>query len=135
MKQKEENNRIQQIQTEKAPKAIGPYSQAVIAGDYMFISGQIGINPKTDQIVKGGIKEETTQVIENIKSILRTQNIGLDKIVKAEVYLTDMKEFNKMNQVYESKFRYKIKPARQAVEVSRLPKDAKIEISVIVYLG
>jgi len=126
---------IQKIVTKNAPNAIGPYSQAVIAGDYMFISGQIAINPLTGNLVEGGVKEQTKQVMENIKAILAEKAIGFDKIIKAEVYLLDLGDFQEMNEVYELNFINEIKPARQAMQVSKLPLNSKVEISAIVYLG
>jgi len=128
-------NKIQNVNTDKAPQAIGPYSQAVIAGDFMYISGQIAIIPATGILVEGNIKEQTAQVITNLTAVLETQGIDLDKVVKTEVYLTDMNDFKDMNEVYASKFTNEIKPARQAMEVSKLPLNAKIEISAVAYLG
>jgi len=125
---------IKRVETKRAPKAIGPYSQGVIAGKYIFISGQIAIDPSTGKFVEGEIKEQTTQVINNIKVILESQGIGLDKVVKSEVYLTDIRDFQYMNEVYASMFSSDPKPARQVAEVSKLPLNAKIEIPCIAYL-
>ncbi len=111
------------VKTCKAPKALGPYSQAVIAGGFIFCSGQIGI--------KGYIAEQTKQAIENLENILIGGDSGLDHIVKTEVYLKDMNDFEKMNEVYS---KYLLNPARVTVEVSKLPKDALVEISCIALL-
>ena len=129
------NNSLKNIDTKNAPKAIGPYSQAIIAGDYIFVSGQIGLEPLTGKLIKGGIKEQTTQTIRNIVEILNTEKIGLDMVVKTEVYLKNISDFKEMNDVYYSNFSTEPKPARQAVEVAALPMGALIEISCIVFLG
>lgn len=118
------------VYTDKAPKPVGPYSQGIIVQGFIFVSGQIGIDPKTNEFVKGGVEEETSQVIENIRVILEEVGSGLDRVVKADVYLTDLKEFGLMNKIYEKYFS-KNKPARVTVGVSALPKNAKVEISVI----
>lgn len=129
------DKKTKKIDTDKAPKAIGPYSQAIIAGDFMFISGQIAINPLTGKMIPGGIKEQAAQVIKNISAILAVENIGLDKVVKTEVYLKDMNDFKAMNEVYQEQFKDDPKPARQTMEVSKLPLGALVEISCIAYLG
>ena len=127
--------KIKKIETEKAPKTIGPYSQAIIAGDFMYLSGQIAINLETRKLVEGGIKEQTAQVINNLIAVLSDQGLSLDKVVKVEVYLADLNEFQEMNEVYATKFTGEVKPARQAMQVARLPLDAKIEISAVAYIG
>lgn len=126
---------IKKIETDKAPSAIGPYSQAVIAEDFIFVSGQIPVNPLTGKISGEDIADQTDQVINNIEAVLATQNIGLERVIKTEVYLKDMNDFKAMNEVYGSRFVHEPKPARQAVEVSRLPLDVKVEISCIAYSG
>lgn len=118
------------IYTDKAPKPIGPYSQGIIAQNFIFLSGQIGIDPKTGELVKGGIEEETSQVIENIRAILEEAGSGLDRVIKADVYLADLKDFGSMNKIYERYFS-KNRPARVTVGVGALPKNARVEISVI----
>ncbi|AAL80792.1 deaminase [Pyrococcus furiosus DSM 3638] len=120
------------IFAENAPKPIGPYSQAIKAGNFLFIAGQIPIDPKTGEIVKGDIKAQTRQVLENIKAILEAAGYSLTDVVKVTVYLKDMNDFAKMNEVYAEYFG-ESKPARAAVEVSRLPKDVLIEIEAIAY--
>lgn len=118
------------IQTDKAPKAIGPYSQGVIEGDFLFTAGQIGISPTSGQIVQGGIKEETKQVLENIKALLIAGGADLKSIVKTTVYLTKPEDFTPMNEIYAQYFSSE-PPARTTVFVSSLPKGALIEIDAI----
>ena len=118
------------VYTEKAPKPIGPYSQAIIAGDFIFTAGQIPIDPKTNQVVQGDIKEQTRQVFENFKAILEEAGAAFDDVVKVTVYMKDLSEFPAMNEVYSEYFKSS-PPARTTVEVSRLPRDVKIEIDLI----
>ena len=122
------------IRTESAPKAIGPYSQAVRAGDFLFASGQIPIDPKTGEFVVGGIAEETEQVLKNIKAVLESAGTDLAHVVKTTVFLADMDDFAAMNEVYGRFFREN-PPARATVQAARLPRDARVEIEVIAYLG
>ncbi|MGC9323740.1 MAG: RidA family protein [Desulfomonilia bacterium] len=126
---------ITEIYTEEASKAIGPYSQAVSAGDFVFVSGQIPLDPVTATIVQGGIREQTRQVMKHIEAILRTVGLTFENVVKSEVFLKDMNDFIAMNEVYGSFFTSGIHPSRQAVQVSRLPRDVLIEISCIAYRG
>lgn len=122
-----------QIFTEKAPKPIGPYSQATLVRNtenLLFIAGQIPIDPKTGEIVKGDIKEEARQAIENLVAILRESGATIDDVVKVTVYLKDINDFRAFNEVYSEYFG-KSKPARAVVEVSELPKGVKIEIEAI----
>jgi 2-iminobutanoate/2-iminopropanoate deaminase len=118
------------IQTEQAPKAIGPYSQAIRTNGFVFASGQIPINPETGQFVAGGIAEQTEQVIKNLSRVLEAAGSGLNKIVKTTVFLADMEEFAAMNEVY-AKFFNEEPPARATVEAARLPRDARVEIEAI----
>jgi 2-iminobutanoate/2-iminopropanoate deaminase len=118
------------IQTEQAPKAIGPYSQAIRTNGFVFASGQIPINPETGQFVAGGIAEQTEQVIKNLSRVLEAAGSGLNKIVKTTVFLADMEEFAAMNEVY-GKFFSEEPPARATVEAARLPRDARVEIEAI----
>jgi 2-iminobutanoate/2-iminopropanoate deaminase len=122
-------NVMEQISTKKAPNAIGPYSQAIRSGDFVFCSGQIAIDPKTNEFKPGTIVEETTRVIENLKAVLEQANSRLEKTIKVAVYLSNIDNFTKMNTVYENYFSNK--PARSTIEVSRLPKGAKVEIDAI----
>ncbi len=118
------------ISTNNAPKAIGPYSQAVEANGMLFISGQIPVDPQTGQIVQGGIEAQTRQVLNNIKAILEAAGYGLNNVVKTTVYLKDLNDFAKMNQVYATFFDSQ-PPARAAFQVARLPLDVLIEIEAI----
>lgn len=118
------------VQTDSAPKAIGPYSQAIKAGDFVFVSGQIPIDPQSGQFVPGGIAEQTEQVLKNLSAVLKAAGSGLDRVVKATVFLANMDEFEEMNQVYGRYFPDQA-PARATVEVARLPRDARVEIDVI----
>ena len=118
-----------QINTKNAPAAIGPYSQGVSFGDLIFLSGQIPLNPKTGELVKG-ITEETIQVFENIKALLEESGSSFDKVLKCFVFLRDMNDFAAMNEVYARYFKEPY-PAREAVQVAKLPKDVSVEISVI----
>ena len=118
------------IQTQKAPKAVGPYSQAVEAGGMLFISGQIPVDPDTGEILKGGIKEQTDRVLKNVNIILNAAGYSRSDVVKSTVYLRNMDDFKAMNEVYGA-FYDEHPPARAAVEVSRLPLDVLVEIETI----
>ncbi|MDT7872684.1 MULTISPECIES: RidA family protein [unclassified Stygiolobus] len=113
-----------------APKPIGPYSQAVKVGNTVYVSGQIPVDPKSGEVVKGGIKEQTRVVLENLKAVLKAAGFELSDVVMSFVYLKDMNMFSDFNSVYAEYFKEK-PPARITVEVSRLPKDVLIEIAVI----
>ena len=121
------------VNTSNAPKPIGPYNQAVISGDLMFISGQVAFDPNTDELVLDDIQSETKQVMENLKSILEEANLSFDNVVKTTIFLSDMNDFQQVNEVYGSYFSNDQAPARASVEVSRLPKDVNVEISMIAY--
>ncbi|MEX0569230.1 MAG: RidA family protein [Candidatus Njordarchaeota archaeon] len=123
---------IEQIFTDSAPKPVGPYSQAIKAGGFLFVAGQIPIDPKTNKIVYGDIKEQTKVVVNNIKSILKAAGMSLENVVLVHVFLSDISKFGEFNDVYAEYFS-EHKPARVTVEVSRLPKNVQIEISVIAY--
>jgi len=118
------------ITTDEAPKAIGPYSQAVEANGFVFVSGQIPLDPLTGDLVNGDIKKQASRVFENIKAILKTSGCTLKNVVKATVFVTDLKNFAAINEVYSQYFQDH-KPARSFVEVSALPKGAQVEIEVI----
>jgi len=118
------------VATEAAPKAVGPYSQAVWAGDFLFCAGQIPLEPATGNIVAGGITEQASRVLENIRGLLQSQNLDFGNVVKSTVFLSDMNNFAAMNEVY-ARFFTKEPPARSTVQVARLPKDALVEIEVV----
>jgi 2-iminobutanoate/2-iminopropanoate deaminase len=122
------------IQTEKGPKAIGPYSQAIQAGDLLFLSGQIPIDPKTGELIMGDIRKQTQQVLENIKGILESQRRGLEDVVKVTIFLKDMGNFSQVNEVYATYFPSS-PPARSTVEVAKLPRDVDIEIEAIALMN
>jgi len=121
------------IQTPNAPQAIGPYSQAIKAGGFIFASGQVAIDPKTGQFVEGGIAEQTEQVLKNVAAVLEAAGSGLDKVVKTTVFLANMEEFAAMNEAY-GKFFADDPPARATVQAARLPRDARVEIEAIAEL-
>ena len=123
----------QVISTSEAPQAIGPYSQAVVHEGTVYCSGQIALNPETMEIVGKTAAEQTKQIMENLNSLLRTTNSGLDKVLKCTVYVKDLNDFNAVNEVYGSYFPDN-PPARATVEVSRLPKDVLVEVDCIAYL-
>ena len=122
------------IKTERAPEAIGPYSQAVKAGGLVFASGQIPIDPATGQFVPGGVKEQTEQVLRNLSMVLEAAGSGLGQVVKTTVFLADMGDFAAMNEVYGRYFTADA-PARATVEAARLPRDARVEIEAIALAG
>jgi 2-iminobutanoate/2-iminopropanoate deaminase len=119
-----------EIKTEKAPKAMGPYSQAIEANGFIFASGQIPANPSKGELNTGSIEEQTRLVLSNLKAVLEAGGSSLDKAVKCTVFLQDMNDFNKMNEVYSEFFKPPY-PARATVQVGRLPKDVRVEIEVV----
>ncbi|MFF2483537.1 RidA family protein [Paenibacillus sp. NPDC058071] len=122
-----------QISTADAPQAIGPYSQAVMAGDFLFVSGQIPLDPQTGVIVSGGITPQTHRVIHNLKAVLEAASLSLDEVVKTTIFLSSMDDFATVNDIYGSYFTGEILPARAAVQIAKLPKDALVEIECIAY--
>jgi 2-iminobutanoate/2-iminopropanoate deaminase len=122
------------ISTDKAPRAIGPYSQAVRVGGFVFASGQIPIDPATGEFVAGGVAEQTDQVLRNISAVLEAAGAGLDRVVKTTVFLADMNDFTAMNEVY-GRFFNEQPPARATVQAARLPRDARVEIDAIALIG
>ncbi|HLJ25710.1 MAG TPA: RidA family protein [Candidatus Angelobacter sp.] len=118
------------VSTPNAPKAIGPYSQAIKANGFVFISGQVAFDPATGSLISGGIEQQTEQVMKNLSAILQAAGSGWDKVVKTTVYLKNMSEFGQMNEVY-GKFCKNAPPARATVEVARLPRDVSVEIDLI----
>jgi 2-iminobutanoate/2-iminopropanoate deaminase len=119
--------------TDKAPAAIGPYSQAIKAGKFLFLSGQIPLDPATGQLVAGGIEPQTRQVFTNIGEILKAAGVSFEHVVSATVYVADMNDFAKVNEIYATYFTAPA-PARATVQVARLPKDSLVEIQVIARL-
>lgn len=119
------------ISTDKAPKAIGPYSQAIKANGFIFTAGQIALDPATGQPVEGDVARQTTRVLDSLKGIVEAAGSSLDRAVKATVYLKDMNDFAAMNEVYARYFS-KNPPARSTVEAARLPRDVRVEIDLIV---
>ena len=124
---------MKSVQTDKAPKAIGPYSQAVVAGDLVFCAGQVAIDPETNELVAGGVKRQTEQTLRNLEVVLVAAGAKLEKVVSVNVYLASMKDFQAMNEVY-AQFFGTHKPARATVGVSELPKKARVEIACIATL-
>jgi len=118
------------VHTTDAPEAIGPYSQAVVVGEWVFASGQIPIQPSTGEVIEGDVSVQTDQVLSNLKAVLESAGSSLDKVVKTTVYLTDLDTFTDMNAVYAEYFGGH-RPARATVEVAGLPKDVGVEIDVI----
>jgi 2-iminobutanoate/2-iminopropanoate deaminase len=121
------------ISTQNAPAAIGPYSQAIRIGDFIYTSGQVALDPATGQLVPGGIQEQTTRVLENLNAVLQAAGTSLSRVFKTTVFLKDMQDFAAMNEIYGRFLAPEgvIPPARSTVEVARLPKDALVEIEVV----
>jgi 2-iminobutanoate/2-iminopropanoate deaminase len=122
------------IATKHAPQAIGPYSQAVVSKGFAFLSGQIPLDPETGQVVEGDVAAQTRRVLENIKAVLEASGSSLEQVVKTTVFLKDMSDFSKMNEVYGRYFPDN-PPARATVEVARLPRDVRVEIDCIAAVG
>ena len=121
------------VLTDRGPKPIGPYSQAVKSNGFVFVSGQVGLDPATGQFVAGGVQEQTARVMENLKAILEAAGASFSHVVKTTVFLKDMNDFTAMNEVYARYFTA-APPARSTVQAARLPKDALVEIDVIAFL-
>jgi 2-iminobutanoate/2-iminopropanoate deaminase len=120
------------VSTDKAPAAIGPYSQAVIYGDMVYCSGQIALKPESMEIVEGGIREQAEQVMKNLSEVLKAAGSGFEQVVKSTIYLKSMDDFGTVNEIYGSRFPEN-PPARETVAVKTLPKDVLVEISCIAY--
>ncbi|UOF88985.1 RidA family protein [Fodinisporobacter ferrooxydans] len=125
---------MKMIHTEKAPPAIGSYSQAMKAGEFLFLSGQIPINPETNEVVEKNMILQTQQVMRNIKAILESEGVTFEHIVKTTIFVKDLNQFASINEEY-GRFLGNHRPARSTVEVSRLPKDVLVEIEAIAYMG
>jgi 2-iminobutanoate/2-iminopropanoate deaminase len=121
------------VSTSAAPAAIGPYSQAIKAGDFLFASGQIPLDPATGTLITGGIAEQTHQVLKNLGGVLAAAGVGFDKVVKTTVYLSDMADFAAVNEIYATYFPQPA-PARATIQAAKLPRDVKVEIDLIAYL-
>ena len=122
------------VRTEGAPGAIGPYSQAVVAGGFVYASGQIPLDPATGQFVEGGVGEQTRQVLKNLSKVLEAAGSSLGRVVKTTVFLADMNDFAAMNEAY-AEFFAEEPPARSTVQAARLPRDARVEIDVVALAG
>jgi 2-iminobutanoate/2-iminopropanoate deaminase len=122
------------IATEKAPRAIGPYSQAVAHNGLLYLSGQIALDPATGQLIEGDVAAQTERVLENLKAVLEAAGSSLGRVLKTTVYLKDLGEFARMNEVYGRHFPEN-PPARATVEVARLPRDARVEIEAVAAMG
>lgn len=127
--------KMDKIVTKEAPAAIGPYSQGTEINGFIFVSGQLPMDPKTGQMVEKNIRVQTDRVIENIRAILKATGSDLTQVMRCDVFLKDMNDLKEMNEVYASKFTTDPKPARQTIQVARLPYDAMVEISCIAYNG
>jgi len=122
------------ISTSDAPAAVGPYSQAIRVGQFVFTAGQIPLDPKSGQLVSGGIDAQTRRVMENIAAVLKTEGLGFDDIVKTTIFIMDFADFQTVNEIYGSYFKQQ-PPARSTVQVAGLPKSARVEIEVIAIAG
>ena len=119
------------IKTSKAPAPIGPYNQAILSGNTLYTSGQIAINPKTGALILDSIELETKQVLENMKAVLEAAEMTFENVIKTSIFISDMKNFSKINDVYATYFNFETAPARETVEVANLPKYVNVEISMI----
>jgi 2-iminobutanoate/2-iminopropanoate deaminase len=122
------------ISSPHAPAAIGPYSQAIRAGEFLFVSGQVPLDPATGRLVEGGITEQTSRVLDNLAAVLAAAGASFDRVVKSTVYLTDLADFPAMNEVYGQRFGAR-PPARATIQAARLPLGARVEIELVAFLG
>ena len=122
------------VKTNKAPQPVGPYNQAVIHNSTMYISGQIALNPITKELETNNLKEETMLVMNNLKAILESENLSFENVIKSTIFLSDMGSFNEVNEIYATFFKSGNEPARETVEVSKLPLGVNVEISMIASL-
>ncbi len=122
------------IRTDQAPQAIGPYSQGIRAGDFIFCAGQVGLDPASGKLVEGGVEAQTRRALQNLSGVLQAAGSAMNGIVKTTVFLANMDDFQKMNAVYAEFFSANL-PARATVQVARLPRDAAVEIEAIAVLG
>ena len=119
------------ITTLKAPAPIGSYNQAIMVNDTLYLSGQIGLDPHSMKVVNGGVKEETKQVMKNLKAVLEAADMTFDNVVKSSIFIIDMSDFGKVNEIYESYFSNETAPARETIAVKTLPKNVRVEISML----
>ena len=119
------------ITTLKAPAPIGPYNQAIMVNDTLYLSGQIGLDPYSMKVVNGGVKEETKQVMKNLKAVLEAADMTFDNVIKSSIFLINMSDFGKVNEIYGSYFSNETAPARETIAVKTLPKNVKVEISML----
>ena len=119
------------IQTHNAPAPLGPYNQAVLSGETLYLSGQIPVDPKTGEFINSGVKDETHQVMKNLKAVLAAAEMTFENVVKSSIFLSDINSFSDVNEVYASYFNEETAPARETVEVANLPKLVNVEISMI----
>lgn len=127
------SEQAESIRTDRAPQAIGPYSQAIRSGDLLFLSGQVGLDPQSGSLVEGGLEAETTRALQNLEAVLLAAGAGLDRVVKTTVFLVDLGDFQAMNAIYARAFG-ETRPARSTVQVSALPRGARVEIDAIARL-
>lgn len=125
------SHKLQKIETEKAPKAIGPYSQAVSSGQIVFLSGQLPIDPQTGKLIQGDIKAHTNQVLSNLEAVLKAANLSFEHIARMDVFLKNLDDFAAMNKEIAKRLTQPVKPARQTIQAAKLPLDAIVEISCI----
>lgn len=128
-------NKCKKIETLGAPKAVGPYSQAVVSCGFLFVSGQLPIDPKTGKLVEGNIREMANRVLDNIDAILKEGGIDFSSVVKVEIFLKDLKDFSAVNEEYAKRFLGAVFPARQTIQVAGLPMNAALEISCIAKIN
>ena len=119
------------ITTLKAPAPIGPYNQAIMVNDTLYLSGQIGLDPYSMKVVNGGVKEETKQVMKNLKAVLEAADMTFDNVIKSSIFLINMSDFGKVNEIYGSYFSDETAPARETIAVKTLPKNVRVEISML----
>ena len=122
------------VHTSNAPQAIGPYSQGVIVNNFVYVSGQVPVDPTTGEVVAGGTAEQTHQVMKNLKSILNEAGVDFSNVVKTTIFLQDLNDFTTVNEIYASYFSDTQYPARECVQVARLPRDVNVEISMIAHI-
>lgn len=127
-------NYLQKIQSKSAPTSAGPYSQAIKVGGFIFCSGQIGLNPRTNNLVRGGVEKEMKQALKNLSQVLKAGGASFKNVVRVDIFLTNINDFNQVNEIYGQYFTNEPRPARQTSVVVALPKKAKIEISCIAYV-